>query len=108
MFIIKGTQITLTKGDSFYCEISLKRDGEAFTPAEGDVIRFCMKKNYWDAEAVIEKVVPNDTMILYLAPEDTSIDYGNYVYDLEITFANGDKDTFINRGVFIIVPEVLT
>ena len=106
MYSIKGNAITLTRGDSFYCQIALKKDGEAYTPQEGDVIRFAMKKNYWDAEAVIEKIVPNDTMLLALTPADTAIDIGNYEYDIEITFANGDVDTFINRQLFSIVPEV--
>lgn len=106
MYQIKGNAITLTRGDSFYCQLSLKKDGVAYTPQEGDVIRFAMKKNYYDAEAVVEKVVPNDTMLLVLTPADTAIDIGNYEYDMEITFANGDVDTFINRQLFSIVPEV--
>lgn len=106
MYQIKENAITLTRGDSFYCQISLKKNGTAYTPQEGDVIRFAMKKNYWDTEAVIEKVVPNDTMILALTPADTAIDIGNYEYDMEITFADGDVDTFINRQPFTIVPEV--
>lgn len=106
MYTIKGNAITLTRGDSFYCQIALKKNGAAYTPQEGDVIRFAMKKNYWDAEAVIEKVVPNETMLLALTPADTAIAIGNYEYDLEITFANGDVDTFINRQPFTIVPEV--
>ena len=107
MFKIKGTEITLTKGDSFYCQISLKKDGQAYTPQEGDVISFCMKEHYWDEEAVIEKTVPNGTMVLYLSPEDTEVPVNEYVYDLQMTFANGDIDTFVNHAKFKIVPEVL-
>lgn len=106
MYSINGTTITLTKGDSFYCQLSLTKDGESYTPEQGDVIRFAMKKKYWDQETIIEKVIPNDTLLLALTPQETNIDIGNYEYDMEITFANGDVDTFINQKTFSIVPEV--
>lgn len=45
-------------------------------------------------------------MVLYIAPSDTrDLRIGSYVYDIEITFENGDVDTFIS-GVFQILPDV--
>lgn len=108
MFEIKGNNIRLTRGDSLYVQISLMKDGETYTPEEGDVIRFAMKKHYLDSEALVTKTVPTDTMILHLEPSDTKeLDFGKYVYDLEITFADGDVDTFINEAEFTIGPEVI-
>lgn len=108
MFKINETAITLTKGDSFYCQIELTKNGEAYTPAEGDVIRFGLKKSPFDTDALLEKVVPNDTLLLHLASADTkTLGAGKYVYDLEITYANGDVDTFINQAEFNLVLEVI-
>ena len=110
MYKIEGNKITLTRGDSFYTTVGMKnRDtGEAYTPQEGDVIRFGMKKNVRDVNCVIEKVIPNDTLLLYLEPDDThTLSVGNYVYDIELTYASGDKDTFINKEPFILVDEVV-
>lgn len=109
MYRINGTTITLTRGDSFYGKIDLvKQDGTEYEPQEGDVIRFALKKHYNDAEALITKVIPNDTLVLNLMPNDTkTLPFGNYVYDFEITFADGDVDTFINQANFILVPEVI-
>ena len=108
MFKINGTTITLTKGDSFYCQIALKKNGTAYTPQEGDVIRFAMKQSVYDTTPAISKVIPNETLILNLLPSDTKqMAVGKYIYDLEITFANGDVDTFINQAEFDLVPEVL-
>jgi hypothetical protein len=46
-------------------------------------------------------------MILHLEPDDTKgLGFGEYVYDVELTFANGDVDTFINNARFSLVPEV--
>lgn len=107
MYTIKGTKITLTKGDSFYCQIALKKNGNPYTPEQGDSIRFVMKKNYTDSTVVIEKTIPIDTMTLAIASADTkTLACGTYQYDMEITFADGDIDTFINRAEFEIVPEV--
>lgn len=58
MYKINGTTITLTKGDSFYCQLTLTKDGATYTPDPEDVIRFGMKKEYTDAEAVVTTVIP--------------------------------------------------
>ena len=71
MYKIQGTTITLTRGDSFYCHLDLKRNGQAYTPDDGDVIRFALKKDYFDTNALISQTIPNDTLILCLLPADT-------------------------------------
>lgn len=40
MYKIDGTTITLTKGDSFYCQLTLTKDGETYTPEAEDEIVF--------------------------------------------------------------------
>lgn len=109
MYKIDGTTITLTRGDSFYGLITLKnQDGTDYVPQEGDVIRFALKRRYWDDKALITKTIPNDTLVLHLLPNDTkSLPFGGYVYDCEITFSDGDVDTFINEASFILAPEVI-
>ena len=116
MYVIDGTNIKLTRGDSFYCEISMKnRNGEPYEPQAGDVVRFYLKRDllnppkseYIDRNPLISKAVPTDTMILHLEPDDTKgLGFGEYVYDVELTFANGDVDTFINNARLSLVPEV--
>ena len=109
MYKINGNRITLTKGDSFYATVGMTdTEGHAYTPQEGDVIRFGVKKSVADKECVIEKVVPNDTLEIYLAPDDTQhLPTGSYVYDVELTYADGNKDTFINKAQFILADEVI-
>ena len=108
MYKIDGTTITLTRGDSFYCQLSLTRGGKTYTPDPSDTIRFALKKDYFDTEALITKTIPNDTLVLSLLPADTkTLAFGTYVYDIEITFADGDVDTFINEAIFTLAPEVI-
>ena len=114
---IIGTTIRLTKGDTFVRTISLRRlaDNEEYTPVEGDVIHFALKRNvlnvsmtgYIGDEPLIVKEIPIDTMVLRINAEDTkSLAVGDYVYDIEVTFADGDVDTPINCGIFTLLPEV--
>lgn len=108
MYAINSTTITLTQGDSFYCVLELSKNGQAYEPEVGDSILFGLKKCHKDATALITKQIPTDTLLLHLDPADTEdLPVGNYVYDIEVTLANGDVDTVINRAKFNIVPEVI-
>lgn len=108
MFTIDGTDIAMTRGDTVCIQIIITdASGETYTPAEGDSIRFAMKRRYKDPEPLIEKQIPNDTLVLLIEPEDTSnLAFGSYKYDIEITKEDGTVDTFIPRANFTILEEV--
>ena len=108
MYKVDGTTVTLTKGDSFYAQIVIKNPaGTTYTPQQGDSVRFALKKRYQDAEPLILKDISIDTMLLSLAPEDTKdLKVGEYVYDVELTKANGDVDTFVYEAQFNLTYEV--
>lgn len=105
---VNGKIITLTKGDTFKATIVLTRpDGTIYTPEDGDTIRFAMKQSWEDQSVLLERAVPIDTMLLKLDPGDTSqLEVGNYVYDLQLTYSNGDVDTFIDKGTLKLTEEV--
>ena len=66
-----------------------------------------MKKDYYDKEPLLLINIPIDTMILVITPEDTkSLEFGKYVYDVELTKANGDVDTFITKARIDLTEEV--
>lgn len=109
MIKINGTTITMTRGDTLRATISIMdADGEEYVPVNGDSIRFAMKKNYSDSSVMLKKDIPIDTLILYLAPEDTKNLRmpQTYVYDIQLTHANGDIDTFIANAKLSIIEEV--
>lgn len=112
---IDGNKVFLTRGDTFIAQVSITQAGEPYTPQEGDSIRFALKhpamtagkRNYEEATPVILKNIPIDTMLLQIDPSDTKeLTFGDYVYDIEITLANGIVDTFITASPFVITPEV--
>lgn len=109
MVNISGTSIEMTRGDTLRVNISMQdENGNEYTPVDGDVIRFAVKKRYDDSNTVIHKIIPNDSLLLELEPEDTKhLQFGKYVYDIEITFADGVVDTFIPKASLILSEEVM-
>lgn len=99
--------IQMIRGDTLRGKIVLRKpDRSLYIPADEDVIRFAMKRNYADAEEIISTNVDIDTLEFEIQPSQTkSLAYGRYVYDIEITFENGDVDTFI-RGTLELLEEV--
>ena len=106
-YSINQNDITLVRGDYFPCVVSMEKDGERFIPTSGS-LRFALKKSYRDPDerVLINKTIPLETMLLELEGDDTkSLKFGEYVYDIEYTDAQGRADTFI-RGKFILDEEV--
>lgn len=119
-YSVQGTTIKLTRGDSLILQVVIlrkkdKEPSEIYTPQEGDTVRFALKRNmmnpektkYIDKKPLIEKDIPIKTLILRLESEDTKfLEFGNYVYDIELTTKDGIVDTFIADADFILTPEV--
>lgn len=109
MVKVSGTTIRMTRGDTVKITLTLEdSEGEPYVPALGDKIRFAMKRKYEDEEPVLVKEIPNDSLMLTIHPEDTK-NFGmreQFVYDIEITYANGDVDTFIDRAKLVLTEEV--
>ena len=106
---ISGTTIKMTRGDTLKVILTLKdEEGNTYTPVPGDSLRFAMKRAYNDATPLILKTIPYDTLELVLDPEDTKNlpQPSSYVYDIEITYENGDVDTFIDKAKFMLTEEV--
>lgn len=102
---IKKNRIIMTRGDSLRVTISLTdENGVPYEPVEGDSIRFAAKQTFADEEPTILVDIPIDTMELYLAPDETKKfpQPGEYVYDIQIIFANGDVNTFISNRLELI------
>lgn len=100
----------MTRGDTLRVQIGIEDvdTGEEYVPVQGDSVRFAMKETYEDETPLVIKDIPIDTMELTLEPEDTkSLPMGQrYVYDLQITFANGDVYTFVDKATLKLTEEV--
>ena len=115
MVKINGTTIIMTRGDTLVLQIEATQDGEPYVPEEGDSMRFAMKTSrmnaqrtdYQDQVPIVIKDIPMDTMVLRLESSDTKqLDFGEYVYDIQLTYADGTVDTFIAEARLKLSPEV--
>ena len=105
MIEVSGNTITMTRGDTLRLKIGISVDDTEYVPTNEDVVRFALKHEtmnaakteFTDSEPLITKTIPNNTQILELEPTDTkSLGFGKYVYDIQITFADGTVSTFIS------------
>lgn len=104
----EGNNIFLTRGDTLYLEFLIAGpDGNPYEMQLGDSVKFAMKRRLQDAAPCILKDIDPDTLVLKLEPEDTKELTMNctYIYDVELTKANGDVCTFIS-GNFTVTGEV--
>lgn len=100
----RNTNITMTRGDSFYATVTMRQDGEPYTPAEGDVVFFAMENHA--GVTVIAKTIPTDSLLLALYPEETKgLPIGTYTYNIRLVAAAGTVDTFV-RGKIKLEKEV--
>lgn len=114
MVDVKKNRITMTRGDTLRVKIGITVNGIEYMPQLGDSIRFAMKHNvfnktktdYAEEKPLVTKEIPYDTLILQLDPEDTKwLGFGNYAFDIQITFVDGTVDTFIS-GDLTLTKEV--
>ena len=103
--ILKDNYMVVVKGDTAMFDITL--DNYTFT--EGDRVYFTVKKRIKDSQYVIQRVVDvfeETTARVYLTTEDTNIESGIYIYDIQVSLTNGVVDTIVLPSKFEILEGV--
>lgn len=105
---LKNNGIIATKGDTIKMPIIVtNNDGTVYHVKDEDVINFGLKKEYTDAECLIEKTIDNEELILVLSHDDTKkLEVGvGYKYDIQILRNEDEVHTFIS-GIITVTNEV--
>lgn len=107
MIMIKGTEISIIRGDSATINLNIKDKvaNEEYVLEPNDIVRFSVKKDISDEEILIQKEF-QDNQILLTHEDTKNLDFGEYVYDVELQFQDGQRDTIIPPSKFIIMAEV--
>lgn len=97
----------MTRGDTESITVSIH--GGAFVA--GDTVELTVRRSPNAAEKKIHKVVTEFTddgkAIIPFYPADTGgMQFGQYVYDVQVTFADGTVCTIIKPSLFEITAEV--
>ena len=101
---VNGTKLAMTRGDSESIQVTCS---ELFHT--GDEITFTVRQSTEDP-IVLQKTVtefPDGEAFIDIDPEDTAgLDFGDYVYDIQWTRADGTVTTVIEPSRFRLKEEV--
>lgn len=105
----KDNTIHLTRGDT--ARLLIDRAANAatgkdyvFTPE--DKVTMTVKKTVYDTSPAVQLTVPGGAAI-HIKPEDTKeLAFGRYVYDVQLTTADGDVYTVVTPATFEVTKEV--
>lgn len=106
MLQIKNNDIYITRGDTLTLTVGITKDGEPYDMQNGDSVRFALSKGYVGQKGyqlILTKPVPADTLTFTLSSAETqSLDSDRYNYDVQMTYANGEVDTFISAKLMMM------
>jgi hypothetical protein len=106
MFTInRKNEIKLTQGDTAFLDITITN----YDPVEGDILYFTVKKDITSMENTIQKKITefdSNVAKVVLNTLDTSIDIDTYIYDIQLSLADGRVNTVILPTAFEIIPGV--
>lgn len=106
MIRIINNSIYMTRGDSATLHLEITGvDNKAYTPSNDDAITFTLKKDPAESTPLFQKQA--GTGLIHIEPGDTqNLEYGRYVYDIQLKKADGTVETIIPPHIFKILKEV--
>ena len=107
MLKITENEVILTRGDNADLIVTIKdMSGNVYELQEGDELVFTLKNNCVTQTILIQKDITADSTI-HILPEDTSgLNYGKYLFDVQLTTAEDKVYTVIPPTVFVVSNEV--
>ena len=104
---LENNVISFPRGDTFSFVVELlTNDGLPYELKENDKLVFTVKKTSRQSNILIQKVI-NSSMEVTIEHEDTAnLQYGRYVYDVQLTNELYGTKTIIEPTDFILKEEV--
>ena len=106
MLTVKRNKISLTRGDTASLKLILKNEkGEIYKLNGGESIVFTLKKSPNSDVVIIQKKLENNEFRIN-SSDTHNLEYGPYVYDIQLTNDNNLVNTVVPPTIFEILPEV--
>lgn len=94
------SNITLTQGDDATINVLLvETDGKPYTMASGDVLTFSAKQSLSSQAAITSTSTDNKIILGHASTAGLS---GLYIYQIQLTKANGNKYTVVQANLQMI------
>ena len=110
MIKITGTTIMITRSDSAFVKFKFVDANNDIITFDGNVtvqVRSATNDDYNAGLLFTGDVVKVDDIFIWgIKPEDTATADGDYFWDAQIEFDNGDTYTFVEASKFKVKPEV--
>lgn len=108
---VNGRNISMTRGDNEVIKVSLTdKDGAHVPLVSGDTVHFTVKTDTLTNTKLIQKIITefiDGDAYISIEPRDTKLlDYNSYVYDVQLTKANGNVVTVVPPARFTVLEEV--
>lgn len=103
----RSGEIALTRGDTARLTVTITDDlGEPYKIQIDDILTLSVKRSVSDADPLITKtIIGTDTF--HIRPSDTTgLEFGKYLYDVQVSTYDGDVYTVIPPTTFEILTEV--
>lgn len=100
--------IKLTRGDTARFSIVILNEisDSAYSISDNDQLTLTVKKKVKDEDVLMQKTITGSTLF-HIKPEDTSsLSFGKYVYDVQLTTSDGDVYTIVGPTTFELLAEV--
>ena len=109
--IVSGTSLKMTRGDTGAIRVIVSdAAGEIVPLVDGDMIEMTVRESLISSEKTMYKKVTefvNGEALITIHPEDTAnLKFKTYVYDIQLTRANGQVQTIIKPSQFEVSSEV--
>ena len=103
----------IIRGDTGFYKFQRKNENGEPILLKADKMYFTVKQNYNTSKILFQKTIDDITFDsegyyhLTINPSDTdNLDYGNYVYDIEVIQEDDNYKKTISKGAFIVEKEV--
>lgn len=108
LYIQHGGKIRLTRGDTAILKVPIFNEitDEEYVVAEDDTLAMTIKKQIEDEEPIVQKVLKGSNTFCIEHRDTCTLDFGAYVYDVQLTTASGEVYTVIEPASFEILTEV--
>lgn len=107
MLRIEDGFIYLTRGDTAYLNVDIVlEDGSAYPMTPADKLTLSLKKSITDTDYALSKTIQGTTKFSILPLDTKPLEYGKYLFDVQLTTAKGEVFTIIEKSNFYIKEEV--
>ena len=108
LYVYQNNNIRLTRGDTAKFVVSIKNEStkQPYDILSSDTLTMTIKDSISDGEPCVQKTIVG-TNTFHILPSDTSsLNFGKYIYDIQLTTSEGDVYTIVEPSTFELMEEV--